>query len=224
MEKKLYTPKEASKILGVTVTTLQTWDNQGKIKAIRTATNRRMFPAEEIMKLTGEHEDSSGDKNRYAIYARVSSHEQKAKGDLQRQIDFLLEKIPPDGEGETRVFSDVGSGLNDKRKGLIKLMSMASKKEITHIYIRYKDRLTRFGFNYLEMYMNSHDVKIVIVDDCSSEKTMQQELIEDLVAIMTSFSGKMHGLRSKKNKILKEKMAEVIDSANVVSNESKGNI
>lgn len=223
MEKKLYTPKEASKILGVTVTTLQTWDNQGKIKAIRTASNRRLFPAEEIMKLTGEYKEDIQQKNKYAIYARVSSHEQKVKGDLQRQIDFLLEKIPSDGDGEPLIFSDVGSGLNDKRKGLLKLMSMASKKEITHVYIRYKDRLTRFGFNYLEVYMNSHDVKIVVADDCSSEKTMQQELIEDLVAIMTSFSGKMHGLRSKKNKILKEKMAEVISSAAVVSNESKKN-
>ena len=224
MEKKLYTPREASKILGVSVTTLQNWDNQGKMKAIRTGSNRRMYPLSEIQKLTGEGPESPTDIRKYAIYARVSSHEQKSKGDLQRQIDFLLDKIPPNGDIEPLVFSDVGSGLNDKRKGLLKLMSMASKKELSHVYIRYKDRLTRFGFNYLEMYMNSHDVKIVIVDDCSSERTMQQELIEDLVAIMTSFSGKMHGLRSKKNKILKEKMAEVIDSANVVSNESKGNI
>ena len=94
MEKKLYTPREASKILGVTVTTLQTRDNQGKIKAIRTATNRRMFPLEEIQKITGEYESSNSSNNKYAIYARVSSHEQKAKGDLQRQIDFLLENIP----------------------------------------------------------------------------------------------------------------------------------
>ena len=220
MEKKLYTPREASKILGVTVTTLQTWDNQGKIKAIRTATNRRMFPLEEIQKLTGEYKVTNSN-NKYAVYARVSSHEQKAKGDLQRQINFLTENIPTKNKEEILVFSDVGSGLNDKRKGLLKLMAQASKGEITHLYIRYKDRLTRFGFNYLEMYMSSHGVKIIILDDITPEKSMQQELIEDLIAIMTSFSGKMHGLRSKKNKILKEKMAEVIDSAIVVSNEGK---
>lgn len=221
MKKKLYTPREASKILGVTVTTLQTWDNQGKIKAVRTATNRRMFPLEEIQKITGEYESSNLNNSKYAIYARVSSHEQKAKGDLQRQIDFLLENIPIKNKENILVFSDVGSGLNDKRKGLLKLMAKASKREITHLYIRYKDRLTRFGFNYLEMYMSSHGVKIVILDDATPEKSIQQELIEDLIAIMTSFSGKMHGLRSKKNKILKEKMAEVIDSAIVVSNEDK---
>lgn len=221
MEKKLYTPREASKILGVTVTTLQTWDNQGKIKAVRTATNRRMFPLEEIQKVTGEYEKSHSSDNKYAIYARVSSHEQKAKGDLQRQIDFLIENIPTKNKDEISVFSDVGSGLNDKRKGLLRLMTQASKGEFTHLYIRYKDRLTRFGFNYLEMYMSSHGVKIVVLDDTAPEKSMQQELIEDLIAIMTSFSGKMHGLRSKKNKILKEKMAEVIDNAIVVSNESK---
>lgn len=221
MEKKLYTPREASKILGVTVTTLQTWDNQGKIKAVRTATNRRMFPLEEIQKITGEYKPVNSDNSKYAIYARVSSHEQKAKGDLQRQIDFLLENIPTKNKEDILVFSDVGSGLNDKRKGLLKLMAQASKGEITHLYIRYKDRLTRFGFNYLEMYMSSHGVKIVILDDTTPEKSIQQELIEDLIAIMTSFSGKMHGLRSKKNKILKEKMAEVIDSAIVVSNEDK---
>lgn len=221
MEKKLYTPRETSKILGVTVKTLQAWDNQGKIKAIRTATNRRMFPLEEIQKITGEHKEIHSKDNKYAVYARVSSHEQKVKGDLQRQIDYLLENTPIKNKKDILVFSDVGSGLNDKRKGLLKLMAQASKGEITHLYIRYKDRLTRFGFNYLEMYMSSYGVKIIILDDTTPEKSIQQELVEDLIAIMTSFSGKMHGLRSKKNKILKEKMAEVIDSAIVVSDEDK---
>ena len=221
MEKKLYSPKEASKILGVTVKTLQDWDNQGKIKAIRTATNRRMFPASEINKLTGENIQDDIIAKKAVIYARVSSHEQKTKGDLQRQIEFLLEKMPSAIKDDVIVISDVGSGLNDKRKGLVRLMNRAKNKEFTHLYIRYKDRLTRFGFNYLDMYMSSHNVQIVVVDECSSEKTVQEELVEDLISIITSFSGKIHGLRSKKNKILKEKMSEVIDNALVVSDEDK---
>lgn len=224
MEKdKMYSPKEASKMLGVTVTTLQSWDKKGLIKVVRTVTDRRRIPQSEIDRLLGKKslKVKSSVPQKIAIYARVSSNEQKQKGDLQRQIDFLLENVPDELKDSVAIVSDVGSGLNDKRKGLVKIMNMAKNKEITQLHIRYKDRLTRFGFNYLEMYMSSHDVEIVVMDETESTKTVQEELVEDLISIITSFSGKIHGLRSKKNKILKEKMSEVINNAIVVPDEDK---
>ena len=102
-------------------------------------------------------------KKKLVIYARVSSNEQKQKGDLERQINFVKKNV---GEDFLVVdtLSDVGSGLNDKRKGLHQLMKLAKEKEMTDVAIRYKDRLTRFGYGYLEEYFNSHGVTIHVLD------------------------------------------------------------
>ena len=115
--------------------------------------------------------------------------------------------------------SDVGSGLNDKRKGLHKLMKMAKENEITDIAIRYKDRLTRFGYGYLEEYFNSHGVTIHVLDQEEEVKTAQEELADDLISIITSFSGKLYGLRSKKHKELQKSAKESIMDVQNLSNE-----
>ena len=112
-------------------------------------------------------------KKKLAIYARVSSNEQKQKGDLERQINFVKKNL---GEEFLLVdtLSDVGSGLNDKRKGLHKLMKLAKEKEITDVAIRYKDRLTRFGYGYLEEYFNSHGATIHVLDQEEETKTLKK--------------------------------------------------
>lgn len=114
------------------------------------------------------------------------------------------------------IITDVGSGLNDKRKGLIKLMELAKKGEITDLAIRYKDRLTRFGFNYLKFFFESYELKIHVLDENSQAKTIYEELTEDLLSVVTSFSGNLYGIRSGKNKLLKEKIKGVVgDVANL---------
>jgi predicted site-specific integrase-resolvase len=218
MKDKLCSPKETAKILGVTVTTLQNWDRAGKIKATRTPQNRRMFPESEIKQILGVDTIEESRPLKYAVYARVSSNEQKQKGDLKRQIDFLVENVPCHNKNEIIVFSDVGSGLNDKRKNLINLMNRASKGEFTHLYIRYRDRLTRFGFNYIELFFKSHGVEIVVLEKSETQKSIEDELVEDLVAIMTSFSGKLHGLRRNKNKIDKNTTLEVKSCETILQN------
>lgn len=107
-------------------------------------------------------------------------------------------------------FSDVGSGLNDKRKGLLKLMDLAKKGEITDVAIRYRDRLTRFGYGYLEEYFKSHNITIHVLDEKENTKSIQEELADDLIGIITSFSGKLYGLRSKKHKELQKTVEEEI--------------
>ena len=211
IDEKLYSPKEASEILGVHIKTLQKWDRIGVIKAHRTPGGRRKFSQSEINRLLNK--STSEDNNMtIAIYGRVSSHEQKVKGDLERQVGSILVKLGDKNNINVVTITDVGSGLNDKRKGLIKLMELAQNKKISKVYITYKDRLTRFGFNYLELYFKSHNVDIVVLNDSENDKSSQQELIDDLMSIIASFSGKLYGLRSGKNKKVEEEIKKIIEN------------
>ena len=210
------TMKEAKELLGVSTKTIQNWDKAGIISVVRTPGGRRRIPLSEIERIRGESPLSQ--KKKLAIYARVSSNEQKQKGDLERQINFVQENLDEEFL-LVDTLSDVGSGLNDKRKGLHKLMKLAKEKEITDVAIRYKDRLTRFGYGYLEEYFNSHGVTIHVLDQEEEIKTAQEELADDLISIITSFSGKLYGLRSKKHKELQKTAKESIMDVQNLSNE-----
>lgn len=211
MKEKIYSPQQACELLGIHIRTLQKWDNEGKIKAIRTPSGRRKIPQSEIDRLLDRNKEDNSEFKSVAIYARVSSHEQKTKGDLERQIGAIMMTVASKKYKQVITITDVGSGLNDKRKGLIKLMELAKNKEISSIYITYRDRLTRFGFNYLELYFKSHDVEIVVLNDSQEDKSPQMELMEDLMSIIASFSGKLYGMRSGKNKAIETKIKEIVE-------------
>jgi excisionase family DNA binding protein len=151
---KLYPMHEAIKILGVSLRTLQRWDNAGKIRIVRTPGGRRRVPESEMKRLLGEKEPELQSRV-LAVYARVSSHEQKAKGDLDRQVEQVRKRFDHRLFDDVLVVTDVSSGLNDQRKGLLRLMQMARERKITDLAISCKDRLTRFGFNYLNTYFES---------------------------------------------------------------------
>ncbi|WP_318618356.1 IS607 family transposase [Sporosarcina sp. YIM B06819] len=214
---KLLLMKEAVQRLGVTTKTIQRWDKEGKIRIVRTPGGRRRIPLSEVERLTGTKVLT---EKKMAIYTRVSSNEQKQKGDLQRQADFVREKMES-SYTIVEVISEVGSGLNDKRKGLLKLMRMAKNGEVTDIAVRYKDRLTRFGYGYLEEYFKSYDVTIHVLDAQATNKSVQEELADDLISIITSFSGKLYGLRSEKHKELKETVEEAIIDVPYLSNQAQ---
>ena len=210
MNEKLLTPKKATSLLGITTKTLQNWDKEGKIKIIRTPTNQRMIPQSEINRIMGESPHLN--QSKIVVYARVSSNEQKKKGDLDRQVNYIKNQLNIDNEDDIIVVTDVGSGLNDKRKGLVKIMNLAIDKKIFQICILYKDRLTRFSYNYLKIFFESHGVTIRILSEESKEKTIQEELVDDLLSIVTCFSGKLYGLRSKKKKLAEESIKKVINN------------
>ncbi|WP_066062043.1 IS607 family transposase [Neobacillus soli] len=216
---KLFRMNDAAKILGVTIKTLQRWDHSGKATFVRTPNGQRRLPESEINRLIGTDADKVNETN-LVIYARVSSHEQKMKGDLQRQIDFIKRHMDLNSFQQVTVIEDVGSGLNDKRKGLVKIMKLAEAGLITDLAIRYRDRLTRFGFHYLQTYFESHQVTLHILDDQTEEKAPQEELVDDLIAIITSFSGKLYGIRSHKNKMVEEKVKEVLEDVANLPNET----
>ena len=115
---------------------------------------------------------------------------------------FLIENV--NNLHNPLILKEVGSGLNDKRPQLQKLLKMVCNDEIRNVYITYKDRLTRFGYNYLETMFLEHNVNIIVVKDENADKSVQEELVEDMMSLIASFSGKLYGMRSKKNKI-KEK-------------------
>lgn len=198
--KPTYKTAEVMKFLNVTYQTIKNYDKSGKLPIKRTETGRRIIFREDLL----NYLDSLGLLNKEdlsakhdVIYARVSSTEQKTKGDLDRQALFLMEScrdlINP------IVLKEVGSGLNDKRQKIQELIKMVESNQVNRVFITYRDRLTRFGFHYLESVFNEHGVSIVVVKDVDREKSVQEELVEDMMSLIASFSGKLYGLRSKKN-------------------------
>ena len=197
--KKYYKTGEVAKILNLTIKTIQNYDHSGKLKFIRTTTNYRLMTREDLLDYLDKEGmlcDISLEK-RDVIYARVSSNEQKTKGDLDRQAMFLIENV--DNLINPLVLKEVGSGLNDKRKKLMELINLVCNDQVRNIYVTYKDRLTRFGFNYLEEMFKNHDVQIVVKDK-KEEKDVKEELVDDMMSLIASFSGKLYGMRSKNKK------------------------
>lgn len=116
-----------------------------------------------------------------------------------RVIDFVGELT------NIVVLKEVGSGLNDKRRQLLKLISMVLNDEVSKIYVTYKDRLTRFGFNYLELVFKSKGVDIIVLDSFENEKNIENELADDILSLITGYSEKLHEMSSgRKKKLISE--------------------
>ena len=194
---KSYSPREAAAILGVTVHTIQVWDRSGKIKCLRLPSGRRRIPESEVRRVLNLQEE-----RREAIYARVSSQDQR--GDLERQIKLLRERASPDA----MVFSDVKSGLNFKRKGLQSLLDAVVNRRVSKLYVTNEDRLARFGFDLIKWLCAKFGTEVVVVNG-KEFVSPQEELVQDLIAIITSFSAKLYGLRSHKTKKLLRTVREV---------------
>lgn len=139
-----------------------------------------------------------------AVYARVSSHEQKQKGDLQRQVETLTAYCTSHSLHSIKIYKDVGSGLNTARLGLRKMFHDIKNGTISQIVIAYKDRLTRFGYEFIEDYCGIFGVPIIVTQSRPNQSVLEG-LSEDIISLMASFSGKLYGMRSaekKKNKLL----------------------
>ena len=186
---------DMAKRLGVSVKTLQRWDREGILIAKRNPNNRRYYTEDQYLEYIG----SSNKKNRKIIaYTRVSSNNQK--DDLQNQITFIRNYVIAKGEILDDVIQDIGSGLNYNRKHWNDLLlNQIPKGEIKKIYITYKDRFVRFGFDWFERFCNHYNCEIVIINN--PETSPQQELIEDLISIIHVFSCRIYGLRKYKKDI-----------------------
>lgn len=139
------------------------------------------------------------------IYTRVSTHKQAECGDLDRQVEKVKLFATEQNVNNLLVKTDIGSGLNDNRKGLLELLDLIQQDKVNRIYILHKDRLTRFGYHYLEKICDFHEVSIVIVSNETESKSQSEELTEDIISLIHSFSDKPYDL---KHKIEKELQSE----------------
>ena len=202
---KYYSSKKVTEILGVTAQTLRNWDKEGKLKPSYVKSNGyRYYSEDSILSYTQERKTK---KNLNVIgYARVSS--KKQFDDLERQVNNLktyLDSKYTDYE----IITDIGSGINYTKPGLKKLIEKINRKEVDLIVVLYKDRLLRFGFELVEYFAELNNVKIEILDKI--DKNQDQELVEDLVQIITVFSCKIQGKRKAKTKEIIDEFSQKIE-------------
>ena len=206
---KYYSSKTVTQMLGVTAQTLRNWDKEGKLKPAYIKSNGyRYYSEESILAYTQERKTK---KNLNVIgYARVSS--KKQLDDLERQVDNIKEYISSKYESFD-IITDVGSGINYNKPGLLKLIEKINKKEVDLIVVLYKDRLLRFGFELVEHFAKLNNVSIEVLES-KMDKTQDQELVEDLVQIITVFSSKIQGKRKSKTREIMNEFAQKIQEIN----------
>lgn len=194
---RYFTINKFSKIIGVTPQTLRNWDRAGKLTPHHTSSNGYRYYSEEQLNQVLQIKK----KPKMVIgYCRVSRPKQK--DDLERQIENVKTYLLAQGK-PFEIISDVGSGINYKRKGLLELLERIMCNEVSKVVVLYKDRLTRFGFDMIEYVASLHECEIEVIDN--TQKTEQEELVEDLVQIITVFSCKLQGKRAHKaRKLIKE--------------------
>ena len=212
---------EVAQRLAKTTTTIRRWEREGIIKALRTPTGHRLFPETEINRILGitNSEAKDSERKRVALYARVSKRKQQQTGNLTRQSERLLAYAEKNNYSVQLNIKDLGSGLNEKRRGLKRVLHAIQQEEIDTILIEYKDRLARFGYQYLEQYANSYGVMIEVIEE-QPKKELQVELVEDLIAIVTSFAARLYGRRSQRYRAMKTCLEQATETS-VNINKSK---
>lgn len=187
-------PKEMAKKLNVSVKTLQSWDNDGTLVAYRNPKNRRYYTTEQLNEYLGLSEQHH---RKIVAYCRVSNKNQS--DDLKNQIKFIQNHVNGKGLILDEIISDIGSGLNYKRKKWNELLDDVMNNEIDTIYITYEDRFIRFGYEWFESLCHKFGTDLIVLNNKTTSP--QQELIEDLIAIIHVFSFRIYSLRKYKKKI-----------------------
>lgn len=167
--------------MGVTWKTANRWFHDGKIPGAWQIDTGSIFVPDDIL----DNKNTKPEKT--VIYARVSSHDQK--DDLNRQAERLQNYCINNGYTIHSVEKEIASGVNDNRKKLLKILL---DKDVTRIVVEHKDRLTRFGFNYIQSLCDRENIELIVVNRSDNDKT---DLVEDLVSIVTSFCARLYGNR-----------------------------
>lgn len=196
---KVYRIHEMAEKLGVSIKTLQRWDNAGKLPARRTPSNQRYYTEDQYLDYIGMPVEKPHRK--VVAYARVSSRNQR--DDLKHQIDFIRTFANARGVILDECIEDIGSGLNYKRPKWNELLQAIMRDEVATIYVTYKDRFIRFGFEWFENLCKQHQTEIVVLNH--EETSPDKELVEDLTSIVDAFSGRLYGLRKYKKAIKEDK-------------------
>jgi len=191
-----YSPQEFGKLIGRTTNTLQKWDRRGILKANRSPTNRRYYTHDQYLVYRGLVAQEQG---LTIVYTRVSAVAQKS--DLANQMKALEAYCQQHTITVDEWLSDIGSGLNYKRKQFNRLMELIELGQVRRLLLAHRDRLVRFGYDYFEAFCERHHTELVVIN--GEAMSPEHELVRDLVAIVTVFSARLPGLRSYR-KVLKE--------------------
>jgi putative resolvase len=191
--KRLLHPKEAAEALGVSIRTLIRWDEAGKLRTVRTVGKQRRIPLEEIFRLRRQGENRLV---RCVLYARVSSVRQEQDGNLARQTERLKEAASERGSSVVRVIPEQASSLNERRKGMKRLLALVEQQAVDVVLLEDPDRLVRLGFPYLEQAFSWKNVRREVLDAPKIQEPTA-ELIQDRLTIVTVFAGRLYGHRAK---------------------------
>jgi len=195
-------PKEVCERLGISYATLREYVRRGWIRPVVLESGRWRFREEDVERLAGIVK-----LRRVVLYARVSSNTQR--DDLERQVRALEDWARSNNIVEYEVVTDIGSGLNEDRKGFRKILKLAVERKISKIVVAYPDRLTRFGFKTLKELLSAFGVEVVVLNQ--EDKDPREELVEDLITIISHFAGKLYGMRSHKYKEVVEGARKLIE-------------
>lgn len=187
--------KEARDYFQIGGNTLKVWKDKGKLKYKRFTNRKILYDIDSFTDNTATNYDIR--KN--VIYARVSNTKQKY--DLEHQIETIKNYMLSNGIEANIIYSDIASGMNENRKELNKLINDVIANKIDTIYITYKDRLTRFGFDYFKNLFEKFDTKIKVLNETDSNNIdYNNELANDIISIIHHFSMKLYSNRRKQLK------------------------
>ena len=176
--------RKAAVQLGIHQNTLRRYSDEGRIQTIRTASGQRRYDVDAFVR---ESADAA-----VVCYCRVSSAKQRE--DLVRQVCFMRERYP-----NAEIVSDIGGGLNFRRKGLVSILERLHRGDKLRIVVAHRDRLARFGFELIQWLAEQNGGGILVLNN--ADYSPEQELTQDILAILHTFSCRLHGLRRYKNAI-----------------------
>jgi putative resolvase len=195
----------AAKELGVSPDTLRRWERAGKISVDRTARGHRRYDLSKLLGISVLPQPNS----KYTLaYARVSSHDQK--NDLDRQAQ-VLESFCGARGWTHEIVQDLGSGLNFQKRGLKKLIQSICSGKINRLVLTHKDRLLRFGSELVFSLCEQFGIEVVIINR-SEDTNFEDDLVQDVLEIITVFSARLYGARSRKNQKLLQALKQAAEN------------
>lgn len=189
------TLSKASKILGVTTKTLRNWDDAGKIKTTRTTGNHRRISIEEINRLKGKTQNSS--RNKTLAYCRCSAKKQEEN--LERQVGRVLEHCYTN-KWDVELYKDIGSGLTENRCEFKKLFNRIADNDVIRVVVEHKYIIARYGYETFVALCKNFGVEVIVLKE-QEDQSFEEEMVDDIISLVTSYSVRIYGKRSGKKKV-----------------------
>ena len=188
------TQKQVTVLMNISRPTLLRWEQKGLINPVKLDSGHRRYKKEEIEQMLGLETNDISTKKNCVIYSRVSTKKQQQSGNLERQTERLKDYAKAKGYHIDEIYEEVASGINENRRQLNRLMRKVADEDIHIVLAEYKDRIARFGYEYIERYCKSHKTHIELIVD-TENKSLNEEMVKDMISIITSFSARLYGQR-----------------------------